>query len=206
MCPFVCPGIKIVEKSHKAAQTVRKMLRKSMGRDYHEILNNEEGKLDTSLSGKLTTWANKPNSTALEWIAAVKRGMDSSVREDINNNTMNKFKEFIEMQEALNMRQRLARGRIAKRTAKKRARSAKRKQMRMKGPADMLKKANMQARGKLAMKLSGGIPLSQMTISQKTQLGKKLDKKKAAIAKLTKKLLPKAKKAERERIGKIRGK
>ena len=177
-----------------------------MGRDYHEILNNEEGKLDTSLSGKLTTWANKPNSTALEWIAAVKRGMDSSVREDINNNTMDKFKEFIEMQEALNMRQRLARGRIAKRTAKKRARSAKRKQMRMKGPADMLKKANMQARGKLAMKLSGGIPLSQMTISQKTQLGKKLDKKKAAIAKLTKKLLPKAKKAERERIGKIRGK
>ena len=197
---------KIVEKSHKAAQTVRKMLRKSMGRDYHEITNNEEGKLDTSLSGKLTTWANKPNSTALEWIAAVKRGMDSSVREDINNNTMNKFKEFIEMQEALNMRQRLARGRIAKRTAKKRARSAKRKQMRMKGPADMLKKANMQARGKLAMKLSGGVPLSQMTISQKTQLGKKLDKKKAAIAKLTKKLLPGAKKAERERIGKIRGK
>ena len=85
---------KIVEKSHKAAQTVRKMLKKSMGRDYHEILNNEEGKLDTSLSGKLTTWANKPNSTALEWIAAVKRGMDSSVREDINNNTIQKFKEY----------------------------------------------------------------------------------------------------------------
>jgi hypothetical protein len=63
----------------------------------------------------------------------------------------------------------------------------------------------MMARNKVAMKLSGGIPLSQLTISQKMQLGKKLDKKKAAIAKLTKKLLPSAKKAERDRIGKIRG-
>ena len=41
---------------------------------------------------------------------------------------------------------------------------------------------------------------------QNEELIKKLDKKKAAIAKLTKKLLPSAKKAERDRIGKIRGK
>ena len=195
---------RILEKSHKAAQAVRKMLKKSMGRDYHEIENNG-GPIDTRIAGKLTTWANKPNNNALEWISAVKRGMDSSVKEDINNTTMNRFKEFIEMQEALNMQQRLARGRVAKRTAKKRARSAKKKQMRMKGPDDMLKKAGMMARNKVAMKLSGGIPLSQLTISQKMQLGKKLDKKKAAIAKLTKKLLPSAKKAERDRIGKIRG-
>ena len=42
----------------------------------------------------------------------------------------------------------------------------------------MLKKEGMMARNKVAMKLSGGIPLSQLTISQKVQLGKKLDKKK----------------------------
>jgi cytidylate kinase len=196
---------KIVEKSHRAAQTVRKMLKKSMGRDFHEIENNG-GPIDTSVSGKLTTWANKPNSTALEWIAAVKRGMDSSVREDINNTTMNRFKEFIEIQEALNMQQRLARGRVAKRTAKKRARSAKKKSLRVKSPADMLKKAGMMARGKLAMKLSGGVPMSQMTISQKMQIAKKLEKKKAAIAKLTKKLLPGARKADKERIAGLRGK
>ncbi len=196
---------KIVEKSHKQAQVVKGYLKKHGKRNFHEVENNG-GPIDKSIAGKLTQWARKPNNNALEWIASVKRGMDSSIREDINNITMDKFKEFIEVQEALTMRQRMARGRIAKRTAKKRARTTKRKSMRMKGPADMLKKANMQARGKLAMKLSGGIPLSQMTISQKVQLGKKLDKKKAAIAKLTKKLLPKAKKAERERIGKIRGK
>ena len=55
-----------------------------------------------------------------QWIAAVKRGMDSSVREDINNTTMEKFKDYIEMTEALTMQQRIARGRVAKRTAKKR--------------------------------------------------------------------------------------
>jgi len=56
------------------------------------------------------------------------------------------------------------------------------------------------------MKLSGGIPMSQMTISQKVQIAKKLEKKKAAIAKLTKKLLPGARKADKERIAAIRGK
>jgi adenylate kinase family enzyme len=196
---------RVVEQSHKSAQTVKKLLQKKMGRDYHEIVNNG-GSIDISVAGKLTTWSKKPNASALEWIAAVKRGMDSSVKEDINTSIMDSFKEYIEMQEALNMQQRLARGRVAKRTAKKRARSAKKKAMRMKGPDDMLKKAGMMARNKVAMKLSGGIPLSQLTISQKVQLGKKLDKKKAAIAKLTKKLLPGAKKAERDRIGKLRGK
>ena len=196
---------RIVEKSHKAAQQVKKMLQKKMGRDFHEIENNG-GPIDISISGKLSVWSKKMNQNALEWISAVKRGLDSSVQEDINNSTMEKFKEYIEMKEALTMQQRLARGRVAKRTAKKRARAAKKKAMRMKGPDDMLKKAGMMARNKVAMKLSGGIPLSQLTISQKVQLGKKLDKKKAAIAKLTKKLLPGAKKAERDRIGRLRGK
>ena len=64
-----------------------------MKRDFHEIENNG-GPINISIAGKLTTWARKPNKTALEWIAAVKRGMDSSVREDINNNTIQKFNEY----------------------------------------------------------------------------------------------------------------
>ena len=199
---------RIVEVSWKQAQKVKKLLKKQVGsRDYHEIENNDNtGNIDTSVAGKLTTWAKKLNTNATEWIAMIKRGMDSSVKEDINNSIMDTFKDFIEMQEAMTMQQRLQRGRIAKRTAKKRARSAKKKSMRMKGPADMLKKAGMAARGKMAMKLSGGVPLSQLTISQRVQIAKKLDKKKAAIAKLTKKLLPATKKAEKERIAAIRGK
>ena len=84
---------RIVEKSHKSAQTVKNMLKKKMGRDFHEVENNG-GPIDKSVAGKLTQWARKHNNNALEWIASVKRGMDSSVREDINNNTIQKFKEY----------------------------------------------------------------------------------------------------------------
>jgi len=84
---------KILEKSHAAAQNVRKMMKKFLGRDYHEIQNNG-GSIDTSVAGKLTTWARKPNKVALEWIDAIKRGQQSAVREDINNNMIKRFKEY----------------------------------------------------------------------------------------------------------------
>jgi hypothetical protein len=42
----------------------------------------------------LTTWARKPNKVALEWIDAIKRGQQSAVREDINNNMIKRFKEY----------------------------------------------------------------------------------------------------------------
>ena len=196
---------KAVEYSWKGAQDAKKLLKRLVGnKDYHEIENNG-GPIDIKIAGKLGHWAKSLNDAAIAWITMIKRGLEhSTVDEDINNNVMESFIKFLEMQEALTMGQRLARGRVAKRTAKKRARAAKKKRMRMKGPDDMLKKAGMMARNKVAMKLSGGVPLSQLTISQKVQLGKKLDKKKAAIAKLTKKLLPKAKKAERDRKAAIR--
>ena len=190
---------RIVEKSHKSAQAVKKMLKKKMGRDFHEVENNG-GPIDLSIAGKLTVWSKKPNQNALDWIASVKRGMDSNIKEDINNSIIDSLEQFIEFQEALSMSQRLARGRIAKRTAKKRARAAKIKAKRMKGPEDMLKKAGMMARNKVLMKLSGGKPLSQLTVSQKVQYSKKMEKMRGKIAKLTKKMLPKAKKVERERL------
>ena len=85
---------KVVTASHKASQVVRKQLEKRLGRDFHVIENNG-GKINTAgISGKLTNWARTPNSTALEWIAAVKRGSDSHVREDINNNMIKRFKEY----------------------------------------------------------------------------------------------------------------
>lgn len=84
---------KIVEKSHKQAQVVKGYLKKHGKRNFHEVENNG-GPIDKSIAGKLTTWARKHNNNALEWIASVKRGMDSSVREDINNNTIQKFKEY----------------------------------------------------------------------------------------------------------------
>ena len=83
---------KIVEVSWKAAQKVKSKLKALVGRDYHEIENNR-GKLDIKVSGKLTNWSRNLNTSALEWIQHIKNGMDSSVKEDINNR-IKQFNEF----------------------------------------------------------------------------------------------------------------
>jgi|TARA_B110000858_G_scaffold20028_1_gene20084 predicted kinase len=84
---------KVLEVSWKSAQKVKKVLQSMAKRDYHEIENNG-GPIDTKIAGNITVWANKLNSTAIEWITHVKNGMDSSVREDINNNMIKSFKEY----------------------------------------------------------------------------------------------------------------
>ena len=91
-------------------------------------------------------------------------------------------------------------GRIARRTAKKRARTAKIKAKRMKSGKELQSKAAKLARDKLAKKLTGGKALSTLTIPQKVMVGKKLDKMRGKVQKLTKKMLRVAKQKERERI------
>ena len=192
----------VVEFSWKGAQAVKKTLKSLAGTiNYHEVVNNVEGKVNVSgLSGKLTVWARRLNPTALEWIKAVKSGQDSMKTEDINTDVRKSFKDFTE---ALTITQRLKMGRIAKRTAKKRARKAKIKAKKMKNAKEIQAKAGMMARNKMAKKLTGGLSLSQLTVQQKIALGKKLETKKVAIVKLTKKYLRVARKLEKERLGKL---
>ena len=188
----------VVEFSWKGAQKAKAMLKRSVGsRDYHEIENEFDGKVDISLAGKLSVWAAKHNAAAMIWVAAVKRGIDSTVQEDINSSIMKSFEEF---NEALTIQQRMKMGRIARRTAKKRARTAKIKAKRMKSGKELQSKAAKLARDKLAKKLTGGKALSTLTIPQKVMVGKKLDKMRGKIQKLTKKMLRVAKQKERERI------
>jgi|TARA_B110000263_G_scaffold213262_1_gene197139 predicted kinase len=196
---------KVLEFSWNGAQKAKTMLKRLVGtRDYHEIENEFDGKIDVSSAGKFTVWATSLNQTALEWILAVKNGNNSVETEDININTsMNSFKEF---SEALSIQQRMKMGRTAKRTAKKRARSAKIKAKRMKSGKELQAKAAKMARDKIAKKMSGGKSLSTLTIPQKVMLGKKLDKMKGKIQKLTKKMLIKARQSEKERIRSLRSK
>tara|TARA_Y100000356_G_C11253966_1_gene288884 strand:+ start:1145 stop:1888 length:744 start_codon:yes stop_codon:yes gene_type:complete len=86
---------KVVEFSWTGAQKVKKVLRSLVGnKDYHEIENDFDGKVDTSIAGKLTVWTQKMNLNALAWVSAVKRGQDSVQREDINIDRIQKFNEF----------------------------------------------------------------------------------------------------------------
>jgi len=108
--------------------------------------------------------------------------------------------------EVLNMSQRRKIGMRMKRLAKKIARTKARKKKRMKDSKSLQVKAQKQARGILFKKMSGGKSSSQLAIGARIAIGKKLDKKKGAIAKLAKRLLPKVKKAEVERLAAFRQK
>ena len=86
----------IVKFSWEGAQAVKKILKSLAGSsNYHEVDNNKEGRINVSgLAGKLTSWTRRLNPSALEWIAAVKRGQDSMKTEDINTSIIKSFKEF----------------------------------------------------------------------------------------------------------------
>ena len=80
----------VVDFAWKGAQKAKKFLKASLApRNYHEIKNELDGKIDMSVAGKLTTWAYKLSPAALEWIAAVKRGQDSMTTETINTSIKN---------------------------------------------------------------------------------------------------------------------
>ena len=108
--------------------------------------------------------------------------------------------------EVLNMQQRRAIGMRMKRLAKKIARTKARMKKRMKNSKQLQTKANKQARSILFKKMSGGKASGELSVGARIAIGKKLDKKKGAIAKLAKRLMPKVKKAEVERLAAFRQK
>ena len=82
--------------------------------------------------------------------------------------------------------------------AKKRAISMKRK----KSPEKIKKTAMKQARDMLAKNMLKGKSKADLSVSGKENLEKKLNKKTAVIKRIAKKLIPKIKKAETERLAK----
>ena len=80
----------VVEFAWKGAQKAKTYLKRSVASiNYHEIKNEFDGKPDTSIAGKLTSWTSKLNPSAIKWIAAVKRGQDSMTTETINTSIKN---------------------------------------------------------------------------------------------------------------------
>ena len=69
-------------------------------------------------------------------------------------------------------------------------------------PEKILKRAQKQARDIFAQKILKGKSKADLSISGKENLEKKLDKKKVLIKRIAKKLIPKIKKAESERLKK----
>ncbi len=108
------------------------------------------------------------------------------------------------MDEALTPAQRIKRGRLMKAKSniisKKRARA-----MKKRAPSAVIhKRAMKKARNILTKKILNNKDRKDLGYGELDQLDKKLDKKKAVIKKIAKKLLPHLKKAEKERIEKLR--
>tara|TARA_R110001599_G_scaffold99276_1_gene254521 strand:+ start:89 stop:424 length:336 start_codon:yes stop_codon:yes gene_type:complete len=110
------------------------------------------------------------------------------------------------MDEALTPKQRMKRSILMKKLApkmvKKRA-----KAMKKRAPSEVIQKRAMKkARDILTKKILNNKSKSDLGFGELENLEKKLGKKKAVIKKIAKKMLPKLKQAEAERIAKLRGK
>ena len=121
------------------------------------------------------------------------------------NSNMQTFKEYIQTDEALTRQQRIARGRIMKRMAKKIARKKKIAMKKMATPEKLEKRARKLARKILTKKILKNRKPSDLSFAEREKLEDKLKKKSAVIGRIARKLKPKVKKAEMERLKRVRG-
>tara|TARA_Y100001936_G_scaffold240767_1_gene275681 strand:- start:2963 stop:3430 length:468 start_codon:yes stop_codon:yes gene_type:complete len=109
-----------------------------------------------------------------------------------------------EYEEALDLKARAKRKQMmkakGKAIAKKRARAMKKKA----SPEKLKKRAQKTARDIITNKILGGKSKSDLSFGTRQSLEIKVDKKKAVIKKIAKKLLPQIKKKEAERLKKMK--
>ncbi len=101
--------------------------------------------------------------------------------------------------EALDMTQRLARGRMFKKNKAKIAMGRKRAQRKIASMDTLKKRARKAARNVLLKKLTKDTPKGELSLSRRQDIEKRLEKKKNVIDKLSRKLLPQVRKKEMER-------
>ena len=141
----------------------------------------------------------------LEVLASIPTPQLQVIVQQLSGLTMGEdFEPFNTIDEALSIQQRIKRGMIARRTAKKRTRMRKLKARRMKNAAELQQKARRAARTRLAKRMLGSLNMADLSLSQKVNLAKKLEKKKPALEKLAKRLLPAVRKQEMQRLKKWR--
>ena len=104
--------------------------------------------------------------------------------------------------EAMSKAARMKKSRMMKAKGKIMARKREISMKKKKSPEKILKTAMKQARDLLAKKILKDRSKADLSLSVKESLENKLNKKTAAIKRIAKKLIPKIKKAETERLAK----
>tara|TARA_Y100001973_G_scaffold63567_3_gene92996 strand:- start:5038 stop:8832 length:3795 start_codon:yes stop_codon:yes gene_type:complete len=137
--------------------------------------------------------------------AAVQKGM--GIKPFIAESWFN-HEEFVEFREEtineLSTQGRRKLQRAAKKTAKRRMRARKMKEKRRKGTDQIKAKAGKEAVKRIRKKILGDRKWSEVSFQEREKIGKKVQKKKAAIARISKRLVPQMKKAETERLQQVR--
>jgi len=118
---------------------------------------------------------------------------------------MMSFSQFL-IEKPLTPKQRIQRGRLMKRLAPKMAMKRKITAKKKASPEKIKQRAIKQAKDIIRNKLAKDQDYNKMSYAAKIALDKKVEKKSAVIKKLSKKLIPKVKKAETERIKKLKDK
>jgi nicotinic acid mononucleotide adenylyltransferase len=142
-----------------------------------------------------------------------RKGLPKNLQRDaesIAKSIVSNLSEEVEMEEQrapLTIAQRNAKARLMKRLAPKIARFRKMKAKRMADRDAIMKRAQKAARNVIRKKVAGekGSDYSALSASEKISIDKLVAKKSAIIKKLAKKLLPKVRKAEIERLKRARG-
>jgi len=131
----------------------------------------------------------KLKSTAQKLYDDIRKGMG------VNEETLD---------EVLSISQRRARGRMMKRYAKRNARKRKISMRRKASGEKLQKRALKKARNIVKAKMSGGKNYNDLAVSQKVAIDKRVEKKKSLISKIAKRQLKDVRKAEIERVKKMR--
>ena len=120
---------------------------------------------------------------------------------------MKKIDDMIDdvLDEIMSKAARMKRSRMMKMKGKMIARKRMISMKRKASPEKLKKRAMKKARDIVAKKILKDRSKSDLSISGKENLEKKLNKKKGIIAKIAKKILPKIRSAENERLAKKRG-
>jgi len=115
---------------------------------------------------------------------------------------MMSFSQFL-VEKPLTSTQRMQRSRIMKRLAPKMAMKRKIKAKKKADPNTLKVRSEKKAREMIRAKIAKG-DYNSMSYTQKIAIDKKVEAKRAVIKRIAKKLLPKVKKAEMDRIEKMR--
>ena len=110
------------------------------------------------------------------------------------------FKEHLAMNEALTLAQRQKMKQAFRRNKAKILRGRKKAAKKLASPEKLKARATKAARTLLMNKILKNKDKADLSFSSRAELEKKLAKKKGAINKIAKKLLPRIKKADREKL------